>query len=124
MGTFPFVSRAANDIETIITWQAQNLYPATYAGKAYPVSNTPLYISAIVKKGNEIIDLSSSEFTWYTDDRLITSGVGKNKTIFTPRYGQDEYVFVELRIKLDADGLKKTGMTTDSPTIEKTFRLY
>lgn len=123
-GTFPFFSHAADDVETIITWQAQNLYPATYEGKAYPVSNTSLYVSAIVKKGNEMLDLSSSEFTWYADDRLIASGMGKSKTIFTPRYGQDEYVFVELRIKLDADGLKKTGMTTNNPIIEKTFRLY
>lgn len=124
LGFSPCISHAADDVETLITWQAQNLYPATYEGKAYPVSNTPLAMSAIIKKGKDMLDLSSSEYTWYADDRLIASGAGKSKITFSPRYSQGEYVFVEVRIKLDADGLRKTGKTTDDPIIQKTFRLY
>lgn len=68
--------------QVILTWQAQNFYPADFAGKAPATPNTLVAVSAEVLKDNKFVDLSAANFFWYVDENLIAKGLGRKETKF------------------------------------------
>ncbi|MEK7464577.1 MAG: hypothetical protein AAB617_02240 [Patescibacteria group bacterium] len=97
---FVFIANAQSRPQVILTWQANNFYPSDYEGKALATKNTPISVSVEVIKDNKIIDLSRASFTWYLDEKSVTSGDGLKDYSFniTEPVGGEHFVRVQIRL--------------------------
>ena len=86
--------------QVILTWQANNFYPANYQGKALATPNSPVSVTAEVVKNSNLLDLSQANFTWYVNEKFLTSGRGVKEIVFpVKKLGGDDY-FIRVKIEL------------------------
>ena len=60
----------------IITWQANNYFPADYAGRAAVTPGTPVIASVEIIENNKLVDISKSDIRWYVNDEFKSGGSG------------------------------------------------
>lgn len=72
----------AQETSIILTWQANNFYPADYQGKSEAALSSPVSVSATVLENGKFINPSDFEFFWYLDNSLLNRGVGMDEIIF------------------------------------------
>lgn len=96
----------------IITWQADNFYPADFEGRALPSPGTPIALSAEVMQNNKLLDLSQATFMWYVDETLIGRGVGLKETTFKMQKSPGDYSFVRVVVQ------------TGNNSFESSLRIY
>lgn len=98
---FIFGSRGRAQIlnPVIITWQADNFYPADYAGRALPSFGTPVTVTAEVLQNNKLLDVSQANFLWYVDENLVARGVGLKQMTFNAQAGSGGYDFVRVVVQ-------------------------
>lgn len=89
--------------QVILTWQANNFYPADYAGKALATPNTPVTISAEILRDGKLIDLSKGTFTWYVDEKLLSRAQGLKEILFTVKKSVGDSHFIRVTIKSGND---------------------
>jgi len=81
----PITSIAAQTVPptALLTWQADNLYPADYQGKALPSPGSPVTVAAALVESGHFVDSISVNFEWYVDERFTSDGKGANVLAFT-----------------------------------------
>lgn len=98
-----FGQTAAPKTETILTWQANNYYPADYAGKAYATPNTPISVALELLINKKLQDLSSAEFIWYVDQEFLNSGKGLKETSFVVSRDDGQELFVRVVMQFNGE---------------------
>lgn len=89
--------------QAILTWEARNFFPADFAGKALPSPGTKITVAAEVARNGKLLDLSKASFSWYANQLMLSSGVGKKEFVFTAVKGDDQANFVRAVIKSGSD---------------------
>ncbi len=98
----PFQSSAQTSNPLIITWQANNYFPADYPGKALVTPNTLVIASVELVQKNKFIDLTKADIQWYMNDQILSSGTGMKTTSFSARPQSDGYLL--LRVSMNNGG--------------------
>ncbi len=93
-------SRAQVLNPVIITWRANNFYPADYRGRALPSLGTPITVAAEVLQNNKLLDTSQANFLWYVDENLIARGIGLKTTTFNAQVAAGNYHFVRVLVQM------------------------
>lgn len=98
---FLFMTKVPAQIntQTILTWQADNFYPANYEGKAQATPNTPVSVSAEIFAENKLLDSSQANFIWYVDEKFAKEGVGAKEIVFTVTKSEGDSHFIRVVIK-------------------------
>jgi hypothetical protein len=115
--------------QLIITWRAENLYPADFMGKAMPTSGSPIRLSVEAVIAGKIANLASADISWFLDETLLERGVGTKTTYFTARSSATNNNFVRAQVKLGNKNLegtvrvpvKQARVIIEIPTIDKTL---
>ena len=87
----PSVTAGQTTNPIIITWQANNYFPSSYAGKAAVTPGTLIIASVEVYQNSKLADLSGADIRWYVDDISIGSGRGMKTISFSARQQQNGY---------------------------------
>ncbi len=74
-------AQSTND-QIILTWQANNFYPADFEGKAFPSPGSEVVVSLGVIKNGKLADLTSSSIAWSLDGNFMERGLGKQTFSF------------------------------------------
>ncbi|MCP6720114.1 MAG: hypothetical protein KJI72_02180 [Patescibacteria group bacterium] len=86
--------------QVILTWQANNFYPADYTGKALATPNTPVTISAEVLRDGKLVNLSEGTFTWYVDEKFLNRAQGLKEIFFAVKKSAGDSHFIRVAIQL------------------------
>lgn len=111
----PALAQETND-ELILSWQAQNLYPANYMGKALVTEGTPVIVSLEMLRGGTLFNISEAPVKWYLDGRFIEGGTGLKSITFYPRARRGNTHIVKASIVIDG---KTTAGFLEIPIHEK-----
>ncbi len=71
----------AADPELIITWKADNFYPASYAGKAIPSFGTKVYFAVEAIQDGKLLDISKALIEWRKNGERIRRGEGQKEAL-------------------------------------------
>lgn len=115
--------------QLIVTWRAENLYPADFVGKPMPTSGSPIQLSVEAVIAGKITNLASADISWFLDETLLERGVGLKTTHFTARSSATNNNFVRAQVKLGAKNLettvripvKQVRVVIEIPTTDKTL---
>lgn len=97
------IANAQTSPQVILSWQANNFYPADYQGKALATPGTPVAVSAEVLRGGKFVDSSKTSFSWFADGKLLASGVGLKETVLNVSKAPGDSHFVRVSINLDGE---------------------
>ncbi len=106
IGYWLSAAQAQTSPQVILTWQANNFYPADYAGKAFATPKTPVSVSAEVLRNNRFVDISKADFTWLVDEKLVASGAGLKEMVFNVSKAPGDSHFVRVSIKLNNENFE------------------
>jgi len=70
------ISLAQSSPEMFITWESSNYAPNNYKGKILPIESSVVSASVLVIDNGKIADLSRAEIRWFSERKLLGSGVG------------------------------------------------
>ncbi len=116
--TFTNVSFSQSNTQVIITWRANNFYPANFSGKPLPTPGTPVILDAEILNAGKLMDLSQANFTWYVDEKIISSGQGLKETVFNGQKTEGDDYFVRVAIELNGNKFENsTRVPAASPFI-------
>ncbi|MGC9603240.1 MAG: hypothetical protein ABSF47_02105 [Minisyncoccia bacterium] len=88
---FPFVVIGQTTNPVIITWQANNYFPASYTGKAAVTPGTLVMASVETYQNNKLADLTGADIRWYVDNELVGNGTGMKTISFSAKQQQGGY---------------------------------
>lgn len=94
--------------QIIITWQADNFYPADYKGKALAVNQNTVTVAAELLKNQKLQDLSKAAITWFLDDDFLNSGTNLKETTFRITKTKGDSHFVRAVVSLGAEEFEGT----------------
>ncbi len=94
-----FAQNQKNTAQIIITWQANNFYPANYLSKALVTKDTQVIVSAEVVEQNKFVDLSKTNLTWYVDDEIKNSGQNIKEIAFAAQKPEGDSHFVRVTVE-------------------------
>jgi len=94
--------------QVIITWQANNFYPADYKGKALAVNQNTVTVAAELLKNQKLQDLSKATITWFLDDDFLSSGTNLKETTFRITKTKGDSHFVRAVVGLGAEEFEGT----------------
>jgi hypothetical protein len=105
--------------QIIFTWEANNYFPANYAGKALPARGTTVTLAAEVIKDGKLIDISQADFLWYLDDELVKRGKGVKEISFriTKREGDSHFVNVIIKTGEEKEIESNLRIPVAAPTV-------
>jgi len=89
--------------QVILTWQANNFYPADYEGKAQATPGSSIHVAAEVIKNGQFLDLSGSTSTWYVDENFQNREQGLKELVFTAGGRGIDSHFVRVTITTQTD---------------------
>lgn len=93
---FLMAQTAERDYQIIITWTANNYYPADYSGKAWATPNTLISLGAELISNSRLQNLASFQATWYLDGKFLGRGQGLKEANFLVNKKSGESHFVRL----------------------------
>ena len=85
--TIPLLVFGQTSNPIIITWQANNYFPADFVGKAAATPNAPIIVSAELVQNGKLADLSKAEIKWFVDDSITATGAGIKTMSFAAKQG-------------------------------------
>ncbi len=88
----------AVNTQVIITWQADNYFPADFEGRSLPAPYTPVVASVELLQNATLTDLSQATISWYVDDKFQNSGVGLKTFSFYAQ--QEDFGYASLRVRV------------------------
>ena len=91
--------------QVLLTWQADNFYPADFGGKAAATTGTPITVSAEVIQNGKLADLSKATFIWYVDEKLQSRGENLKETTFNVSKLVGDSYFVRVNIQSSEGGV-------------------
>ncbi len=86
----------------IITWQAQNYFPADFPGKARVTPGSRVAAAIDVVQGGKLLNPSSAQVSWFVNDGLVQSGLGLDRITFTA--SPDQNGLVTIRVQVQTSG--------------------
>ncbi len=95
------ISRSSAETVTgqvVITWQANNYFPADFSGKSLPAPYTEIVVSAELVQNNKLVDISGVEIRWFVDDKFLKSGAGLKTISFYAGQEDDGYASVRATV--------------------------
>ncbi len=95
---------AASNVQVVITWQANNYFPAGFEGKSLPAPYAQVVASVELLEDNKLADLSQATVNWFVDDKFQKSGVGLKTFSFYTQQEDSGYVSVRAVIELQGGG--------------------
>jgi len=101
------VAQDSPESQIILTWQANNFYPADYKGKAAATLNSPISVSALMIKDEKIVDTSGNEFFWYLDNKFFNKGIGLDRINFNVEKLKGDSYSVRVRIEAGEERVEK-----------------
>jgi len=102
----------------VITWQANNFYPADFGGRALPSPGTPVTLSAEIIQNNKLLDLSQATFLWYADETLFARGVGLKETTLKINKSPGDYSFVRVAVQINNSSFENSlRIYAQAPTV-------
>jgi hypothetical protein len=102
------VNAQTNSAQIILTWQAQNFYPADYPLKPLPTVRSAVVVSAEIVKNGKLADSSQTVFTWYIEDNFFDRGSGLNSILFTASQNDYKKNFVKVEAVYGDERLERT----------------
>lgn len=82
----------------IVTWQANNYFPADYAGKAAATPNSPIIVSVELIQKGKLADITGADIKWYADNSIIANGVGQKTASFAAAQNGNGYQNVRVLV--------------------------
>jgi len=89
--------------QVILTWHANNFYPADYEAKPLATPNTPISVSVAVIKNSKLLDLSQATIMWYVDENLVNPGTDPEEITFTATKSAGDAHFVRVKVITQTD---------------------
>ncbi len=84
--------------QVVITWQANNYFPANFAGKSLPAPYTEVVVSAELIQNNKLADISGADIRWFVDDEFLRSGAGLKTASFYTTQEDDGYASIRANV--------------------------
>lgn len=83
---------------TIVTWEANNFYPADFEGKPQATFKTPITVSVEVVRAGKLLNITGTNIAWYVDDSFMDEGIGKKSITFNTRnvYGSGHLLKIQI----------------------------
>ncbi len=94
----PYSSAQTAGGQAIITWQANNYFPADFAGKSLPAPHTEVVASVELIQNNKLTDISGATIRWFLDDEFLKSGMGLKTVSFYTVREDDGYASIRVEI--------------------------
>ncbi|PIR06221.1 hypothetical protein COY65_02230 [Candidatus Jorgensenbacteria bacterium CG_4_10_14_0_8_um_filter_39_13] len=116
--------------QVILTWQANNYFPADYPLKALATPMTPILVSAELIKDNKIIDISKADFLWYVNNKYFNRGIGLKEILINVPVNWLGPYLVRTEIQLEQNNygnsvsvnIAEPQVIIDYPSPIKTFK--
>lgn len=105
---FPSATIGQTTNPVIITWQANNYFPASYAGKAAVTPGTLVIASAEINQNGKLTDLTGADIRWYVDDELVGSGTGMKTVSLSARQQQSGYQNLRVVVNIGGASLENS----------------
>jgi hypothetical protein len=129
LGTLTNRASAQTASSLIITWEANNYFPADFPGKAMITPGTPVTAAVEEVSGNKLADLAGAQISWFVNDNLVQSGLGLKSITFNA--SPDSNGLVTIRVQVQTPAGSFTGSASilatapfsviDYPSIAKTL---
>ena len=84
----------------IITWQANNYFPANYQGRAMITPNSLIVASVELIQNGKLSDLTNANIQWYVNGIPTDGGVGFKTTSFIAKPQTDGYVTIKASVTI------------------------
>ncbi len=94
----------------IITWEANNYFPADFTGKAMITPGTPVTAAVEMVQGSKLVNLSGAQVSWFINDTMVQSGSGLKSITFTAN--PDSNGLVTIRVQVQTSAGSFTGSTS------------
>lgn len=99
----------------IITWQAQNYFPADFPGKASITPGSQVKAAVEELSGNRLVNLSQAQISWFVNDNLIQSGVGLKSISFAANPDPNGLVNIRVQVQTGNSSNTNSISVTASP---------
>ena len=103
IGFWLFVSAtfAQTNTQIILTWQANNFYPANYEGKPLATPNSQITAAVEVLENNKLLNLERANIVWLLDDKPLSNGQGLKETGFAVKKREGDNHTLRVTIQLE-----------------------
>lgn len=92
----------------IVTWRAENLYPANFEGRAMPTPGSSVRASVEAVVGGKLVNLATADILWFLDESLLEKGIGTKTVHFTARGGTTNNHFLRAQVRLGNKNLEES----------------
>jgi hypothetical protein len=98
----PFIAFGQTANPVIITWQANNYFPADYGGRAAATLNSPVIASVELIQKGKLADITGADIRWYVDGSQIANGPGLKTASFAIAQNASGYQNVRVSVGIGA----------------------
>lgn len=95
--------------QIILTWQANNFFPADYQGKAAVTNRSSVNVAVELLKDSKLQDITNATIGWYLDNDLLDQGKGLKEVDFTATKTRGNFHSLHVIIKTDSDTTEATA---------------
>ena len=99
LGVVAPASAQTASTQGILTWQAQNFFPADFQGKSLPTENARVLVSLSALRAGRFVDLSKTPVRWFLDTKSVAQGVGLTDLEFTVKKQHGDFQYVRASIE-------------------------
>lgn len=107
--------------QALLTWQAQNFFPADFQGKPLPTENTRVLVSLVALRSGSFVNLSKVPIRWFIDSVSVSRGVGLTDISFVVKKQQGDFHYV--RASIEWPGAAVQDITVSIPITERSVVL-
>ena len=99
-------ARSQENTQILLTWQANNFYPADYQGKPLPTPNSRVTVALEVLKNNKFLNLNQANIFWLLDDKPLDNGRGLKEVSFVVKKREGDNHVVRVTVQLENQNLE------------------
>ncbi len=112
---FAIAGQSANPL--IITWQANNYFPADYPGKAAATPNSPVIASVEMIQGGKLVNIAKSEIQWFLNNELLASGAGMKTASFSAKQRPEGYQLLKASVRINDNEIENSVRIPVTPPL-------
>lgn len=101
--------------QAILTWQANNYFPANYQGRALATNKTTINASVELVADQKIQNISNATIAWYIDGDFFRKGIGLKEISFPVRKTRGDSHTIRVSIKT---GETEVGASASIPIFD------
>ena len=99
-------ARSQENTQILLTWQANNFYPADYQGKPLATPNSRITVALEILKNNKFLNLNQANVFWLLDDKPIDNGRGLKEIGFVVKKQEGDNHVVRVTVQLENQKLE------------------